>query len=178
MVETRKKSVGKKKNRGGIRESAHIYWGWRRALVVFLQRLNGWQHSESKETCRKCLLSVMRSYRSTLRLNCSPSHTVKETHTAQPTPFQLQSADTHKRPDNDCSGLFLSSVLTVKGLLYTEDQSFWPVVRIGSPPYPQECMSPLFFPEGGAKPACGWGSGRTQFGRLDRKPGILSTLWF
>jgi hypothetical protein len=48
-----------------------------------------------------------------------------------------------------------------------------------APPAPSpacECV-PLLEPMGGATLACGWGDGGNQFGRLERKPGTLSTLW-
>ncbi len=42
----------------------------------------------------------------------------------------------------------------------------------------QMCFPRPMEPKGGQTLACGWGGGGTQFGRLERKPGILYTLWF
>ncbi len=44
------------------------------------------------------------------------------------------------------------------------------------PPY-RVCLPPGYPKDGRATLAYGWGGGRTQFGRLDRKPGTLYTLW-
>jgi hypothetical protein len=61
-------------------------------------------------------------------------------------------------------------------IVYLEYQSVCPVVDIGSShPLPaSECVSP-FGPKEGATLSCGLGG--TQFGRLDRKPCTLNTLW-
>ncbi len=44
------------------------------------------------------------------------------------------------------------------------------------PPLPQASVPPPEPKGGGATHAFGWGGGRAQFGRLERKPGTLSTL--
>jgi len=44
------------------------------------------------------------------------------------------------------------------------------------PPTSQASVSPPLDPKGEATLSCG-GVGDTQFGRLDRKPGTLDTLW-
>jgi hypothetical protein len=50
--------------------------------------------------------------------------------------------------------------------VYTEYQSVCPFVGLGFPT-----------PSPASKSFCGRGGGGTQFGRLDRKPGTLYTLW-
>ncbi len=54
---------------------------------------------------------------------------------------------------------------------------FWSVHSVNPPAHPQASVSPPLDPKGGAPLACGWGGGGSQFGRLDRKPGTLYTLW-
>ncbi len=63
--------------------------------------------------------------------------------------------------------------------IYLEYQSVCPFFRIGSTNYlfsSSKCVGPLATKRGGATLACVWEGGGSQFGRLERKPGTLSTL--
>jgi hypothetical protein len=60
-------------------------------------------------------------------------------------------------------------------ILYLEYHSVSPFVRIGSP-RPLASVSPLWNRGGGQHWLAGEGFGGSQFGRLKRKPGTLSTL--
>jgi hypothetical protein len=58
--------------------------------------------------------------------------------------------------------------------LYTQSSAL-------GPPHPspaRECCPPPIWIQGGSTLACGWGGGRSQFGRLEKKPSTLFTLWF
>jgi hypothetical protein len=67
--------------------------------------------------------------------------------------------------------------------VYLEYQSVCPIVRIGSPPPPpcplsrKRVCSPLGTKGGGGNKG-GEGAGGSQFERLERKPGTLSTLYW
>ncbi len=66
-------------------------------------------------------------------------------------------------------------------LLFQEYKSVCPIVRISSHPAPSppsECVPPPE-PKGcGQHSLAGEGAGGSQFGRLLKKPGTLSTLWY
>ncbi len=69
------------------------------------------------------------------------------------------------------------SVVSVYGTKYGTNECL-PLVRIGTPPPLQNAsLSHTPEPNGGYTLACGWGGG-PQFGRLEKRPSTLSTLWF
>jgi hypothetical protein len=62
-------------------------------------------------------------------------------------------------------------------IVYIEYLSVCPFVEIGSPPLPQVSVPPPLDPKGVATFTIGMRGWEAQFGRLDRKPGTLYTLW-
>ncbi len=71
--------------------------------------------------------------------------------------------------------------LTHKVKIYVEYHNVCPLVRIGNPPHPvspqRVCPPPLNQMWGGTHSPTGEGVGCSQFGRLEKKPSTLSTLW-
>jgi hypothetical protein len=76
--------------------------------------------------------------------------------------------------------IYCSSSLLFYGLpiLYLEYQNVCPFVRIGSPRPLKRVCPPWNQRVGGQHSLAGEGRGGSQFGRLERKPGTLSTLRF
>ncbi len=65
-----------------------------------------------------------------------------------------------------------------KGIIPSVPQCLSPRPNWVRPPsLPQASVSSPGAKGGGGTLACGWWGGRTQFERLERKPGTLSTLW-
>jgi hypothetical protein len=66
--------------------------------------------------------------------------------------------------------------------IYLEYLSVSPLVGIGTPPLPlsrkQVCTPPPEPKGGGANSPAVEGVGESQFGRLEKRPSTLSTLWF
>ncbi len=69
-------------------------------------------------------------------------------------------------------------VIPQKVQIYLEYHSVCPLVRIGTlhPHFRKRVCTPTPEPKGGIL-AAGEGVGESQFGRLEKKPSALSTLW-